>query len=109
MNPEEIAAIRNELDEAIEQGLRPAPQVLALVAAVERLTEERDDLGHLYANSQKEASYYSARLDKVRGELSHARMNGHRLSKNCQGVSPGERVPAVRIDYIEAALDGSDQ
>ena len=45
-----------------------------------------------------------ARLGRVADELHHAEDNGHRLDGNCQGVSPGQRIPAVRIDFIRAAI-----
>lgn len=39
----------------------------------------------------------------ILNEITHAEANGHRLAA-CQGVGPGENVPAVRIEYLRAAL-----
>lgn len=41
---------------------------------------------------------------RIREEIAHAEVNGHRLDPNCQGVGPGETVPAVRVDHLRAAL-----
>lgn len=43
-------------------------------------------------------------VEKVLAELDHASANGHHLDRDCQGVGPGERVPAVRTENIEAAI-----
>lgn len=42
----------------------------------------------------------------VERELTHAHFNEQFLSDRCQGVGPGERVPAVRASFIRAALEG---
>jgi hypothetical protein len=43
-------------------------------------------------------------LAMVRQQILHAEANGHHLGQ-CQGVAPGEVVPAVRVDYLEAVLE----
>jgi len=43
-------------------------------------------------------------VDILESEISHAEANGHWLDENCQGVGPGEHVPAVKIEYLRAAL-----
>jgi len=45
-----------------------------------------------------------ATVERVRAEIEHAESNGQVLSGSCQGVGPGETVPAVRISYLRAAL-----
>jgi hypothetical protein len=40
---------------------------------------------------------------RIEAELVHAEANGHRLG-DCQGVAPGAVVPAVRIEYVRAAM-----
>jgi hypothetical protein len=42
---------------------------------------------------------------RIEAELDHAYFNEHFLSQDSQGVGPGERVPAVRVSSIRAALD----
>jgi hypothetical protein len=49
-----------------------------------------------------------AALARVEAEVHHAADNGHILDRDCQGVAPGERVPAVRLAYIRAALNGAE-
>lgn len=44
-----------------------------------------------------------AALQRVLNEIDHAYANDHAITEG-QGIAPGERVPAVRIDYLEAAL-----
>lgn len=44
-------------------------------------------------------------VDLLREEVNHARANGHILDRDCQGVGPGQKVPAVRIENIEAILE----
>jgi hypothetical protein len=44
-----------------------------------------------------------AALARVQDEIEHAYANDHVITEG-QGIAPGERVPAVRIDYLEAAL-----
>jgi hypothetical protein len=41
----------------------------------------------------------------IKEQLAHAEANGHILDRDCQGVGPGERVPAVRISNIQAVLE----
>lgn len=43
----------------------------------------------------------------VEAEIHHAADNGHMLDWRCQGVAPGEVVPAVRVDFIRAAITGA--
>lgn len=43
---------------------------------------------------------------RIGAELHHAIDNGHILDRDCQGVAPGERVPAVRSTNVLAALEG---
>lgn len=46
-------------------------------------------------------------IRRVEAEIHHAADNGHVLDWRCQGVAPGEVVPAVRVDYIRAAIRGA--
>ncbi len=91
-------------------------------AAAERWHKERNQAVDLAIQSQGErdrAFVLMAEMDKVindlraenqliqermRSEIHHAADNGHRLDRDCQGVGPGETVPAVRVEYIEALL-----
>ncbi len=41
--------------------------------------------------------------EALKREIHHAIDNGHVITDG-QGIAPGERVPAVRIDYLRAAL-----
>ncbi len=40
--------------------------------------------------------------EALKREIHHAIDNGHVITDG-QGIAPGERVPAVRIDYLRAA------
>lgn len=46
-------------------------------------------------------------LGAIRNELDHAAANGHHLDPRCQGVDfRYAPPPAVRVDHIEAAIEG---
>lgn len=47
-----------------------------------------------------------ALTQKIEAEIHHAADNEHVLDWRCQGVAPGEVVPAVRVDHIRAAIRG---
>lgn len=61
------------------------PAILALICSERQV--ERDRL-----------------IERVEEQLHHAEDNEHHLDRDCQGVAPGEFVPAVRISYIRQAL-----
>lgn len=37
----------------------------------------------------------------------HAAINGHHLDRDCQGVGPGEHVPAIRTAGVWAVVAGA--
>lgn len=55
--------------------------------------------------AQHDAEVRQELVARIETELDHAYFNGHRLHPDCQGVGPGEVVPAVRVSFIRAALE----
>lgn len=72
-------------------------------AALKALAESRARYGEL----ELQLVEAQAVIEKVRAEIHHAEDNGHHLSADCQGIAPGEHVPAVRVAHLDAALSVS--
>jgi hypothetical protein len=87
--PIELQAIRARVARLEAQGVELLPRVAALTQA------EKDRARLLDA------------LDRIERELDHASMNEHYLDRDGQGVGPGEKIPAVRVSNIEAAIAGA--
>lgn len=68
--------------------VRLADAVLALFGQQPTVAEVRQEL-----------------IARIESELDHAHFNGHYLDTDCQGVAPGERVPAVRVSNIRAVFE----
>jgi hypothetical protein len=68
------------------------------------ISQETEDIDALLALVREQQD----KLVRIEAELHHAEDNGHRLDGDCQGVAPGQRIPAVRIDFIRAAITATE-
>lgn len=59
----------------------------------------------LFAQQPTVAEVRQGLVTRIENELDHAHLNEHHLAPDCQGVTPGEIVPAVRTSFIRAALE----
>lgn len=102
-----VAALREKLAEADAERLIHDATRLELQQADELVAELRREL----AEEVERRQAATAHLDRVGialgREIHHAADNGHRLDRDCQGVAPGEHVPAVRVSSIQAAMEGA--
>ena len=112
--PALIAALRDAQAEVaqVSAALDEGRAAIGLAGAeVERASVEVDRAHRALLASNDERGDLQRRIDDltraIRNEIDHARFNDQHLSQDSNGVGPGERVPAVRASFLEAALDGT--
>lgn len=63
------------------------------------------DVGRAIAIASKYLGQREELIQNLRNQLHHAEDNGHILDRDCQGVEPGQKVPAVRISHIRGVIN----